>query len=271
MLRGEPGIYYEDLYPLVCFLPRYAYRPTSNHDLLPMWQASLESTGINPLPQARHRRGGSMPLPSTSTGHYYYDEEDVDMSSWYQSYRPRRRGSFDPEKVLPMVTCEYPLKPARNPPGSSIFDYLPILRPIRRLFHILRQKLSGARGFSALGQEDHVNFASSTRTMLGKEITIPVESNTPLEIALYLSSYLAWLLKNGYLQAAIATAMTNNIITLQDAVLSLDRIRSTPLPFAYQAHLRFSLWLVMTCLVFESILMTTYLQDIFDIATCNHP
>ena len=43
MLRGEPGVYYEDLYPLVCFLPRYsthAPEVACEEDMLPMWKAS---------------------------------------------------------------------------------------------------------------------------------------------------------------------------------------------------------------------------------------
>lgn len=32
MLRNEPGIYYEDLYPLVCFLPRFSIHPPLQHE-----------------------------------------------------------------------------------------------------------------------------------------------------------------------------------------------------------------------------------------------
>jgi hypothetical protein len=43
-LREEPGVYYQDLYPLVCFLPRYATHGTTPADMLPqnmlpLWQA----------------------------------------------------------------------------------------------------------------------------------------------------------------------------------------------------------------------------------------
>ena len=49
-------------------------------------------------------------------------------------------------------------------------------------------------------------------------------------------------MKNGLLQPAIATGFTNNLAMLQDTLNNLERIGSTPLPFAYQAHLRMSLW-----------------------------
>jgi ion channel-forming bestrophin family protein len=74
-----------------------------------------------------------------------------------------------------------------------------------------------------------------------------VESNVPMEITLFLSSYLAYLLANGLVQPAIATGLVANITGLQDTFNNLERIRNTPLPFAYQAHLRLSLWYVNIC------------------------
>jgi len=49
-------------------------------------------------------------------------------------------------------------------------------------------------------------------------------------------------MRNGLLQPAIATGVTANLSTLQDTLSNLERICNTPLPFAYQAHLRMSLW-----------------------------
>jgi len=41
-LRGEAGVYYEDLYPLISLLPRYANTvgPKTDADMLPLWAAS---------------------------------------------------------------------------------------------------------------------------------------------------------------------------------------------------------------------------------------
>lgn len=49
-------------------------------------------------------------------------------------------------------------------------------------------------------------------------------------------------MKNGLIQPAIATGITGNLTILQDTLANLERICNTPLPFAYQAHLRMSLW-----------------------------
>ena len=90
-----------------------------------------------------------------------------------------------------------------------------------------------------------------------------VESNVPMEITLFLNSYLAWLLSNGLLQPAIATGMVNNISALQDTFNNLERIRNTPLPFAYQAHLRISLWSVTNAFLVDDILPTSVVQALF--------
>ena len=52
-------------------------------------------------------------------------------------------------------------------------------------------------------------------------------------------------MRKGLLQPAIASALANALGMLQDTVTNLERIRSTPLPFAYQAHLRMSLCSVL--------------------------
>lgn len=242
MLRAEPGIYYEDLYPLVCFLPKYAYQPTGQMDLLPLWQASLSHGIDGTTPKPVHPRSSTMPPPSTQTGHYF-DEAAAEKSYWYKSHRNKRRGSFDPEKVLPEVVSEYPLKPARNPPNRGFFDYFTILRPLRSFAKFLRRKVrKGTKPMELLNEERAPLTPESSAPSKRERRANPMDSNVPMEIALYLSSYLAFLLKNGLLTPAIATAMTNNLILIQDSVFSLDRIRSTPLPFAYQAHLRLSLW-----------------------------
>ncbi|EPQ58735.1 hypothetical protein GLOTRDRAFT_19752, partial [Gloeophyllum trabeum ATCC 11539] len=218
-LRGEAGIYYEDLYPLVCFLPRYATHPPerpSDADMLPLWKASnMVNTPAESsdkplhLPQATKVQSDPGPEASAATSN--------------RIGRRKRRDTFDPEKALPYVPSDKPLLPARNPPGSSVVD-------------IFRVLFTGGKR----GGWRHPRPTS-----------ISIESNIPLEITLFLSSYLAWLLKKGYLTPAIATGITNNIASLQEAVTNLERIRSTPLPFAYQAHLRMTIWLYLFFLPFQ--------------------
>jgi len=86
--------------------------------------------------------------------------------------------------------------------------------------------------------------------LVGKNAA-PVDSNVPLQIMLYINSYNAFLQKQGLLSAPGGAALTSTINALQDAISGLDRIKSTPLPFAYQAHLRLTVWLYLFFLPFQ--------------------
>ncbi|KAI0646104.1 UPF0187-domain-containing protein [Trametes meyenii] len=265
LLRAEPGAYYEDLYPLVCFLPRYAtHAPerASEEDMLPLWKASAMDaqkhrtahtlTSSRPLsPDRTVGRANTAPAGSVSNEDPEKELGELSEDQIYHSMRGRRhkrKKSFDPEMALPVVYSEHPLQPARNPPKESLYDYLPFLRIIKLFFRPL------LRPFRRRKPEPEVplSASSATRSFTGKKLKPEaVDSNVPLEITLFLSSYLAWLLRNGQLQPAIASAFTTGIAQLQDTVTNLDRIRNTPLPFAYQAHLRVSLWLYLFFLPFQ--------------------
>ncbi|KAG9019452.1 hypothetical protein FRB90_001926 [Tulasnella sp. 427] len=155
--------------------------------------------------------------------------------------KPRKKRVFDPEKVLPNVQSAVPLQPARNPPKETIYDVFPpaiIILP----FHVMFKKLTGTRR----GDED------GARNIFGKKKEPdPIESNIPLEISLFLSSYMAALMRDGLLTPAIATGYNNALVSMQDAVTNLQRIRTTPIPFAYQFHLRVSVWLYLLFLPLE--------------------
>jgi len=209
-LRGERGPYYEDLYPLISFLPRYANGNVegSEAEKLPLWQEDEDDDR-------------KIDTPATELGRH--------------SSNDTARDDFDPEKALPRVPSERPLKPARNPPETKLHDYIPLFRFFR---WIARQVSRRAR-------------ARPLRRTKKRAYEQYVESHIPLEIILVLSNYTAWCMRNGLMQPAIATGVTNNLTTLQDTVSNLERICNTPLPFAYQAHLRMSLWLYLFFLPFQ--------------------
>lgn len=228
MLRNEPGIYYEDLYPLIAFLPRYGYAVGGDdpNDLLPLWQASHDKN-VAPL------KRGVTRTPSRTTS-----IDDVDKRTWSISYRPRGHHEFDPEKVLPVVYSDHPLRPSRVLPETGFFDYFPILRPIKRIARLFKPKKVEVH-------EEEVFIQPRSMEKRGyfyRNKMDSMDSNVPLEIMLHMASYNAFLLKNNLLPSSAASLLTNAIANLQDAIYGLDRIKSTPLPFAYQVHLRMSLW-----------------------------
>ncbi|TDL17547.1 UPF0187-domain-containing protein [Rickenella mellea] len=263
MLRGEPGIYYEDLYPLVCFLPRYSTlqpEEQTEADLLPLW----DGNPISEMPfKAEMSEKSDEPLrrPTlatiTSTEPHEMEEGKADANStWTNSFsrKNRRKHTFDPESVLPNVLTDRPLAPARNPPKETIYDYLPILlifKPLLSFIKHIKAKLHPADDNPGL---DDCRTAFGRRK--NREAT---DSNVPLEITLFLSSYLAWLLKKGLLQPPIQSALVANIASLHDTMANLDRVRTSPIPFAYQAHLRMSMWLYLFFLPFQIYAQYKYL------------
>ncbi|KAJ7124560.1 UPF0187-domain-containing protein [Mycena filopes] len=246
-LRGEPGVYYEDLYPLISLLPRYANSvgPKTDADMLPLWAASEDQD--HPLRDARppppSRTGTHSDLRTAVSSLHQEDDARSGTGSWFRRGKMSRANSVDPEKALAEIQSHVPLKPARNPPAASLLDYFPFLR-IFLIFTKCCRRKDKRTARDAMGRKIKPSFT---------------ESNVPLEITIYLNSYLAFLLRNGWLQPALATGMMNNVASLQDTLSNLDRIGNTPLPFAYQAHLRMSLWLYLLVLPFQVVSALHYL------------
>ncbi|KZV93122.1 UPF0187-domain-containing protein [Exidia glandulosa HHB12029] len=217
LLRGEPGVYYQDLYPLVSFLPRYAHHTgVSRSDNLPVWDTyGMHMEAATPESSRANSRSAS---PNHS----------------------RKNSNFDPEKALPTLAAQYELRPARSPPKTTIYDVLPLavlFKPIVSLFTWIFLR----RAYSA---DKDLTFSGKRRK------PAHVDSNVPMELNLFLNSYFASLLKAG-IPPAIATGLSNALNSLQDSVANLERVRNTPLPFAYQAHLRMCMWLYLFFLPFQ--------------------
>jgi len=84
--------------------------------------------------------------------------------------------TLDIEKVLPHVESELPLKPARNPPEATIYDYVPFLRLFRWI----------ARSVSRRAKARQVAAGFKPKRNVYEDV---VESYVPLEILLFLSEY----------------------------------------------------------------------------------
>ncbi|EJD43747.1 UPF0187-domain-containing protein [Auricularia subglabra TFB-10046 SS5] len=214
LLRGEPGVYYVDLYPLISFLPRYAeHDGVSRQDNLPVW----DQYGMKLKPASPESSRSSSPNHT------------------------RKNSNFDPEKAMPDVPAQYELLPARSPPKTTVYDVIPlavIFKPLVSLFTLifLRRKSSADKDLTFTGK---------------RRKPAHVDSNVPMELNLFLQSYFSFLLKQGLIAPAIATGFLNTLGSLQDSVANLERVRSTPLPFAYQAHLRMCMWMYLLFLPFQ--------------------
>ncbi|KZV90165.1 UPF0187-domain-containing protein [Exidia glandulosa HHB12029] len=200
-LRGEGGPFYEDLHPLISFLPRFAahHQGVPEHESLPVWHGAPRR---EPSSAAATLNGGDL-----------------------------EKGVSRDDPVL---------LPARNPPASTIYDMLPFLILLKPLIQPIVRLIK------------HSNKEGERTNLLGRKRKVLVaEGNIPLEISLFLHSYYAFVLKQGWLAVAPANAFLNSLNSLQDAVANLERVRNTPIPFAYQAHLRMCMWMYLFLLPFQ--------------------
>ena len=118
-----------------------------------------------------------------------------------------------------------PLLPARNPPKFTIFDIWPFSALVRTLTK---------RGHTISGKSAARERAKQRR---GKQGEI-VSHNIPLEITLYLSSYIAALQKRKVVDVPTTNMLLNSLNALVDSLTGLERILTTPIPHVSGTMLR---------------------------------
>ncbi|KNZ76544.1 UPF0187 protein [Termitomyces sp. J132] len=204
-LRGEDGTCYQDLYYLVKFLPTYALPSFSAIDVANGSSAEVPSPSS---PQ----NSSSLPVPASSP-------IPRKTSFLIPTHEKTRNAS---REKLPSSSRreESSLLPAYNPPKYHLFDLFPF-----SLFVTYAMKR---------GREFKGKTAARLRAKL------PVSHNIPLEISLYLSSYIAALQNRKQVDPQTISTLLSSLNQLVDALTGLERILTTPIPFSYSIHL----WLV---------------------------
>ncbi|KAH8827642.1 Bestrophin, RFP-TM, chloride channel-domain-containing protein [Flagelloscypha sp. PMI_526] len=209
-LRGEDGIYYSDLYFLVKFLPAYAL-PTG----IPQYpDMSHASPPVDPAVGQNGQNGQKSD---------YFDPEKGDArekSFLYQRSnqslaQPGETAAMDNKIILAPEDEKY-LLPASMPPKYHWFDFLT------------------KRGLSVKGQA-----AARLRAKM-KNKAVTGTHNLPLEISLYLSSYISALQQRKVMDVPTTNSLLAALTMLVDSLTGLERILTTPIPFSYSIHL----WLV---------------------------
>lgn len=173
-------------------------------DTLPLFR-ELYTSSEHPHENVRDVVQGHKPQKTTSFPESK-DGYDLDVKStstststfWYQTLSRKalwkqRRDTFDPEQVLPRVESEKELKPARNPPETSIYDYIPLFRFFKWLILIIFRRTASLARMADERQKTGRDALGRKRRM-GK-----VESNVPMEICLYLSR---WALSLSHIDAS---------------------------------------------------------------------
>ncbi|KAJ3863304.1 Bestrophin, RFP-TM, chloride channel-domain-containing protein [Lentinula novae-zelandiae] len=251
-LRGEDGIYYEDLYYLVKFLPSYAL-PTglpSNLDLTnDRAPSEIHSPPGSPISTSFHRPSlrrpsdasrnqtfltqrinnassfsdSHLPLPATahtSAKTPFREPQPADrphQATDKTFYDVKSTVSEEPaERVILPRTDEVFLFPAKMPPKYHLFDLFP--------FSLLVRVLTN-RGKELKGKK-----AAKLRAKMKNK---SASHNLPLEISLYLSSYISALQIRKTNEVPTTNTMLAALNQLVDSLTGLERILTTPIPFSY--------------------------------------
>ncbi|KAI8055924.1 Bestrophin, RFP-TM, chloride channel-domain-containing protein [Syncephalis plumigaleata] len=86
-----------------------------------------------------------------------------------------------------------------------------------------------------------------------QDLNRAIESNLPLEITIYIQSYIRLLRKRNAIEPPYATAMENALNSLVDCLTGFERILRTPIPIAYSVHLAQCIWLFCLALPFQMV------------------
>ncbi|TFK34654.1 Bestrophin, RFP-TM, chloride channel-domain-containing protein [Crucibulum laeve] len=257
-LRGEDGIYYQDLYYLVKFLPAYALphgmpSPGAESDGSQSTLTSPTSPSFpdpQSLPNPHNARGSNyngqstnsfrdrlnrasspgLPPPVTHHGMSQHHQQKPNNRNNRNNNNSRHNQSknnhpFRGEKekqeriVLPRRDEVY-LLPAHLPPKAGIFD----LFPLSLLVPLLTKKGKELKGKKAARLRAKMRDSS-------------VSHNLPLELSLYLSSYIAMLQRKKSCDVPTTNGLVAALGQLVEALTSLERILTTPIPFSYSVHL----------------------------------
>ncbi|KAG1807699.1 Bestrophin, RFP-TM, chloride channel-domain-containing protein [Suillus variegatus] len=229
-LRGEEGIYYKDLYPLVPFL-------SSSHYSFPA-VIPLKNDQIRQL-RSRHRHHPNRDTPELSGDAAVGPTQEVavpgslsksdEKSFWKDTTKTIAPPHYDPESLLPAE-----LPPRR---GWRVAFPFPVFFWV---WGIIKKH------FCKLG-------ADSARQHFR-----PSKNNVPLEISLYLTSYIAALQTRHTVSDPTIGVLCATLNQLVDALTGLERILATPIPFScviarrlYSSHLWTITMLYIAALPFQ--------------------
>ncbi|GAA5975923.1 hypothetical protein JCM5350_000780 [Sporobolomyces pararoseus] len=212
-VRGESGIFYDDLYDLVACLPKYSFPSSvegnsngSRDDLSGLWRS--------PGPD------GSVSIPVDDYATLTSSPEKILQASTSTA----ASSQLEFEKMKP-ATRKVRLAPAYNPPKKGLLHYAPVFRIFKPMWTSLLGRPQRAKGFAT--------------------------TNVPLEISMFLSGYIAEVMRRKTIEATLVGPSFAALNQLSDALATMERVLTTPLPFAYNIHLRAVTYIFLLLLPFQ--------------------
>lgn len=245
-LRGEEGILYEDLYDLVRFFPSLCLpsglptpaeanigsggqiraRPSFYRDPSADY-LSLPATAFS----RRSPSPGSRPASRTGSRVALKTPETPPVDSPGTTGMPLMSAA---PSIAPSHRARRPLRPAQNPPDFRWSETFPFKYLVSQ-----RQRLK-AEGRNEM-----------KRRMREFRITRGVGQNVPLEVQLFMSTWIARMEQRKTIDGVIASQLLNVVQSFGDALTDLERILTTPIPFSYDAHIVEVMWVYCIFLPFQ--------------------
>jgi predicted membrane chloride channel (bestrophin family) len=275
-LRGELGIYYEDLYHLV--------RPLHEHDHTPEQKRAVMNSSLQPppsrarriasnpsLPQARGISGESSPPKKHQRVHYHTEHDNASEGTFYGTFPVSEspRGSLHRVPSNASIHSQHQaLAPAQQPaePDSIMRDVDTELIPFSGFFGRIRRLFSRKSSYSVLPTQDPTKnpfgpdssqrmWSGPIQPRIGSEkhtvSTTARGENLPLEILRCMSEWCSVLEERNTVPGTSLGSMIGTIAALEATLSSLEQILTTPLPFVYSVHIRHTVWVYLFFLPFQ--------------------
>ncbi|KAF9055709.1 Bestrophin, RFP-TM, chloride channel-domain-containing protein [Panaeolus papilionaceus] len=274
-IRGELGIYYEDLYHLVRPMHDHIHDAdhTRNEEVVVSprkGQRITTKTNINqrtpppasPIMQAQLIDADPV-IPAIND---YGTFDASKLSASEANTRGHHALRRSPSSLSSTSTVSQPLLPSQTPASTNVMtkvsrDLIPFAGAISTLKNWFKRKNSGGQVQISESSEQTSGALSHGRKWRG-----PIHSgahvkhhpvyhgdgeNLPLEILRCLSEWFSVLEDRGTVPGTSLGAMIGTITAFEESLTSLERILTTPLPFVYSVHIRHTVWIYLFFLPFQ--------------------
>ncbi|KAM0748977.1 UPF0187-domain-containing protein [Meredithblackwellia eburnea MCA 4105] len=260
-LRGESGPFYKDLYPLICWLPKYSlpsgtyfsrsdlpeertytkepdssaspFRddPNVHVELLSREMSPQLSTATSATGNSISSSYGKKTMRSATTATWKSVETVTNRRGLGASAGSGATASESfPRRVVP----PQPLLPSRNPPPSRLDDFIPWYTFFHDAFVFLFRRAK------------KVSNRVAGRKKKRKPIVHDEQNdNIPLEITILLSGWVNAVQSRGHAPVPTINSLLAAVQTMSEALTGLERVLLTPIPQAYSLHLRHAIWIYL--------------------------
>ncbi|KAJ3998025.1 UPF0187-domain-containing protein, partial [Lentinula boryana] len=277
-LRGEVGIYYEDLYTLV--------RPLHEHDHTAEQKQAAMASNISPptrarriasnpaLPQAQTASAGISRESSPPKKHHrvhYHTEHQNSSESTYGTFpiTESPRGSIHRVPSTASFESQHQvLAPSQQPAEQDIMNNVSTgLIPFAGMFTSIRRLFSRKNSYSELPTSESVaknpwgydasqrKWSGPIQPRIGKEkhrvSTATRGENLPLEILRCMSEWCSVLEERNTVPGTSLGSIIGTVASLEATLSGLEQILTTPLPFVYSVHIKHTVWIYLFFLPFQ--------------------